>query len=819
MENFKIMAEKKIAKKSKLSKLNEEALQEQPAAPIAQPVPATNEEVAQAAEPIAEPSQPAENTELPTMEGQDPMFTPPAEGYVPAGWVKIEDLASAVAQATGDVVPAETAPDTQTVTSEENTAAANPAAVEEQPLVQEPVQPVAESKKSSGKRVKEALIKRAERLTGIREARGDAHEFAFLVSDGAGAASRGGEPDHFSTLKCTARDLKSALLQVLPNMLNYDPEDDFDEGELEGMSGEDLLARYMEGVDLGSGEPWIEAAKQDGKVIHDMGTIAEMIDYDEEFSIDPEDAAFWGIKVSNSEGDLRDEIASIVNSTEDGDHQYAEQAIDIIEDWCYNEDMQADEVDLPEIEDMLDAASDPEEKRIVSMALYGYDINGEDEDEDEDEDDEDLEESMANDSAKKLVKDDEHFANRVPKRAKIAEAVKRPWLTSEQFTDWYDFLDPDDPDIDRVHEIVRIEVPDYENYDTSEVYDMLSDDAKSDLQDLVEGDEAALRRINVEEHQDYLDTQANNEYDEQFSESTKGLSMKDGIEAALKNAKRPLNESEEDVEEPLNEAEEVEDVSEDDIEEEPADDSTSSEEDVDSVEEPADPVALLDDTESDDSILNKVASFLNSIKTDAQNDKQEADAHVSDVEEDINSAADSLEQGSSYLKSLLSDEGDYGIDVSGLDFNDEDTEDSNEDFEDVEEDFDESIDRIPVRLNSNGIKAQEVAKRPTLRARESYTGFLPAGSEHFANEENLVESYAKSAAAKRRAIANFREAMRSKNNSNIPGKFREALRSSSKLDNVVEVNSKSWSANRFQEKVEEKQQLNFKELLANGYLG
>lgn len=705
------MAEKKIAKKSKLSKLNEEALQEQPAAPIAQPVPATNEEVAQAVEPIAEPSQPAENTELPTMEGQDPMFTPPAEGYVPAGWVKIEDLASAVAQATGDVVPAETAPDTQTVTSEENTAAANPAAVEEQPLVQESAQPIAEAMEN---------------------------------------------------------------------------EDDKDSGL--GLSMEEGINRVL-GLSKKLSEKHLTESDDD---YDDEDVIEDDVEETAE-DIPVEDAKFQDIKLPDSKSSLHDAVAEVINSL-DGDHQYAEQAIDIIEGWCYNEDMTADEVDLSEIKDMLDAADDSEERRIVSMALYGYDI---------DVVDEDLDESMANDSAKKLVKDDEHFANRIPKRAKIAEAVKRPWLTSEQFTDWYDFLDPDDPDIDRVHEIVGIEVPDYRNYDTSEVYDMLSDDAKSDLQDLVEGDEAALRRINAEEHQDYLDTQANNGHDELFSEaaSTKGLSMKDGIEAVLKNAKRPLNESEED------------------IEEESVDDSVSSEEDVDSVEEPADPVALLDDTESDDSILNKVASFLNSIKTDAQNDKQKADAHVSDVEEDINSAADSLEQGSSYLKSLLSDEGDYGIDVSGLDFNDENTEDSDEDFEDVEEDFDEGIDRVPVRLNSNGIKAQEVAKKPTLRARESYTGFLPAGSEHFANEENLVESYAKSAAAKRRAIANFREAMRSKNNSNTPSKFREALRSSSKLDNVVGVNSKSWSANRFQEKIEEKQQLNFKELLANGYLG
>ena len=152
------MARTKTAKKKKLTeealKLKEEALQEQPiqdAAPA--PTPATGEEVAQAqADLAADPNAQAPVEEAPVEDAapteeaptedaapqEDPMFTPPAPGYVPAGWVKIEDLASAVAQATGDTVPAETAPDTQAIQNgaDEEAIATTPTAATEEPLVQ-----------------------------------------------------------------------------------------------------------------------------------------------------------------------------------------------------------------------------------------------------------------------------------------------------------------------------------------------------------------------------------------------------------------------------------------------------------------------------------------------------------------------------------------------------------------------------------------------------------------------------------------------------------------------------------------------------------
>lgn len=117
----------------KKKKLTEEALNE---VGTAQPVPATPQEVAAATpaetaapapaeEPVdvvATPQVPADDS--PAM---DPL-SPPAEGMVPTGWAYPEDLAAAVAMATGDVEAAGTAAD---------------ATVTDQPLVsEEPVEGV-----------------------------------------------------------------------------------------------------------------------------------------------------------------------------------------------------------------------------------------------------------------------------------------------------------------------------------------------------------------------------------------------------------------------------------------------------------------------------------------------------------------------------------------------------------------------------------------------------------------------------------------------------------------------------------------------------
>ena len=116
----------------KKKKLTEEALNE---VGTAQPVPATSQEVA-AATP-AETTAPAPATEKPVDVVATPQvpaddspaidpLAPPAEGMVPTGWAYPEDLAAAVAMATGDVEAASTAAD---------------ATVTDQPLVsEEPVE-------------------------------------------------------------------------------------------------------------------------------------------------------------------------------------------------------------------------------------------------------------------------------------------------------------------------------------------------------------------------------------------------------------------------------------------------------------------------------------------------------------------------------------------------------------------------------------------------------------------------------------------------------------------------------------------------------
>ena len=280
--------------------LNEEELTEQPALETQpQPVQATPDEVSQAQEAPVEDA-PVEDAPAEESEVTSAMFTPPAEGYVPAGWVKIEDLASAVAQVTGDLEAASTAPDVQP-SAIADTEATIPAAVEEpeeEPLVQESIK----SNKGTLNEVK----------ANVKD-----HKFAFLICDGNGAASRGGEPDYFYTSECVAKDLKSALLLILPDMLGYDPEDDLGE-DLETMTGDELLSTYSEEVDLGDGSPWIEAVMQDNKVIADTGVIDSMIgDEDYRFDIDPADAELWGIELPDYDDEEFDD-------DEDDDEEFDE---------------------------------------------------------------------------------------------------------------------------------------------------------------------------------------------------------------------------------------------------------------------------------------------------------------------------------------------------------------------------------------------------------------------------------------------------------------------------------------------------------------
>lgn len=98
---------------------------------------------------------------------------------------------------------------------------------------------------------------------------------------------------------------------------------------------------------------------------------------------------------------------------------------------------------------------------------------------------------------------------------------------------------------------------------------------------------------------------------------------------------------------------------------------------------------------------------------------------------------------------------------------------------------------------------------------------FPAGSE----EENMVEAYEKTQASRRKAIKNFRESViRNNENHGISAgksRFDEALRSSVRTSSRPSSNGKSnsWSNNRFVERMEEREELDFKALIRDGFLG
>ena len=130
----------------KTKKLSEDVIQDQNTtqAPV---MPASNQEVQDATEANMTNDMMADGTvaaedpnavdEAPTVEepAQPETFTPPMAGMIPAGWVNPKDLGQAIAMETGDVQPAETAPDVQTAEQEDSVAATPADMNTEEPLV------------------------------------------------------------------------------------------------------------------------------------------------------------------------------------------------------------------------------------------------------------------------------------------------------------------------------------------------------------------------------------------------------------------------------------------------------------------------------------------------------------------------------------------------------------------------------------------------------------------------------------------------------------------------------------------------------------
>ena len=134
------------------------------------------------------------------------------------------------------------------------------------------------------------------------------HEYRFLISDGNGAASRGGEPDTYFERKVRAANLKNAVIKIFPD-LNYGGDsfkdylddyygDDPDRPEFE--TGEEILDWLEENTDVSGGDPWIEGYAVDGKVINHPSYLNEIL---EEYSreeaedyLEGVDLNFWGLE-------------------------------------------------------------------------------------------------------------------------------------------------------------------------------------------------------------------------------------------------------------------------------------------------------------------------------------------------------------------------------------------------------------------------------------------------------------------------------------------------------------------------------------------
>lgn len=152
-------------------------------------------------------------------------------------------------------------------------------------------------------------LKRNRKFTEARRMReASIHEYRFLISDGNGAASRGGESDTYFERKVRAANLKNAVIKIFPD-LNYSGEsfkeyldnyygDDPDRPEFE--TGEEILDWIEGNADITGGDPWIEGYAVDGKIINHPSYLNEILEEcsreEAEDYLDGVDLDFWGLE-------------------------------------------------------------------------------------------------------------------------------------------------------------------------------------------------------------------------------------------------------------------------------------------------------------------------------------------------------------------------------------------------------------------------------------------------------------------------------------------------------------------------------------------
>lgn len=755
-----------MEKKSKV-KLMEDTLQEQPISTTAAPVQASPEEVAQAqdtavtedvlSEDIPEEAPEAANVDAsPDTENIEPredtpLFTPPAAGYVPAGWVKIEDLATAVAQATGDVEAAETAPDVQkaaTSAPEEDYKANTVNFAEEGQLVQ-PVQNtedqiVQESKETSDK-LEEAT--EGEKIYVFYEVWFNMRRFGKRKEDNFFTKKFPGPVEALRFAIAHSCGFKS-FEEFQPHMSDYD---------------------IPENVDINSKESLIDALYN--------------LDY---FSGDPS-------------------CPTVFYITEEGTGRKGKDR----EIYAADEAFIGEE--LPEYYEEIFGDGHPyyiESKKNHKKALR------------EDIEDEDLEEDSDDDSDDEEGLDEGPFYTFTVYPLDENDDEEDPW--DKDFSSWEDAARL----IDSLDVKAHI------------VCEPISPDMDPDM-----GPDAALRWEYEAPFEAYEIVWTTGDplpplKEKKIKRNTENLSTQKILKEDIENDDIPSEGPMEDSDLNTTGTADIE-AEEQDLETLEISEEVEGDKAEDSQEVPEEDENLSIDPEETD-FVKKITSLTDDIKEDAE-DK------IDSLDQDFNSAAETLGDTSEFLRSLLdmdsaADELNEDEALSVEDDNEDDLElDSGDmDISEGNEDFEESYDyevneRIPVKFRRPDRISKEDSslRKPSLKVKESYEGFLPAGSEHFAEEEDLVRTYEKSAAERRREIVEFRKAATARRKARISERrvgdyyeennsdlFKEALRGTSKLelDHEEEPTSDSWRSNRLEEKRKD-QQWSFKELLAKGWLG
>lgn len=317
---------------------------------------------------------------------------------------------------------------------------------------------------------------------------------------------------------------------------------------------------------------------------------------------------------------------------------------------------------------------------------------------------------------------------------------------------------------------------------------------------------------------------------EESSSEGVSISSEDKLEESKKLKEEMILDGE-GVAEPMKE-----DIFEDSVEEDTLEDTTEDlPEDEDDLDEDYEFPEDVEMDEEEEDFLTKITSFLDDVKEDAE-DKME------DAEDEVEKAADSFENTSEFLRSLLDDDdnNDNLNDSDEDDFNDEEDDlemgDSDDDFEDDsdEDDFDDEEEEDD--MGEDAYDESYKNSRPHMREGSRYNSFLPAGSEHFAADDNIVKSYEESSAARRRAIANFRASLKEnkvrdaqlrRRNSVPKNRFSEALRGEDLRDSYRNresfkennPNPNSWGNSNILNKYDESETLSWKELLNKGFLG